>query len=370
MQSQIYEQCTMLGLRVLKAKNGDCILLSWNDDGSVRNLLIDGGKSSAYKSGPLKGELYKALKLIEDSGQRIDKLILTHVDDDHIGGILSGFKSGELLNKLCDKVWFNSGRLIKEAFEDSSLPENELKLERVNVKSGKTSIQQGVSLEDRISELGIWDSKLIESGYSYDFHGVKITVLSPQKENLAKLLHKWKKEAPKSVTAAKATDYHLTLEDLAVNDGFVSDKSVHNGSSIAILFEYNSKRILLLSDAHDGVICDGLLSLKDELGNSISSDNKLKIDYIKLSHHGSEYNTSVSFLNLIDCKNFIISTDGSAHGLPNKRTISRIARNVGDANILFNYPTLIGRIFTKGEVEELETLGISITSCDEMIDVR
>ncbi|AWK43900.1 MBL fold metallo-hydrolase [Photorhabdus laumondii subsp. laumondii] len=360
----------MLRLKVLKAKNGDCILLSWENNGVTRNILIDGGKSSVYKTGPLKGELYKTLKLIEERNERVDKLILTHVDDDHIGGILNGFRSGELLISLCDKVWFNSGKLIKEAFDSDVLPENELELERINVQDGKTSIQQGVSFEKRISELGIWENWLIESGYTCEFFGAKITVLSPKREDLARLLCKWEKEVPQSITSGKKTDYGKSLEELNLNDKFLSDKSIHNGSSIAILFEYNNHKILLLGDAHDGVVCDAISSLKDEQGQNISSSNKLKVDYIKLSHHGSEFNTSARFLNLIDCKNFIISTDGSSHELPNKKTIARIVKNVDNANIIFNYPTLLNRIFSVKEIEELKNIGITTDNCDELIHVK
>jgi hypothetical protein len=45
---------------------------------------------------------------------------------------------------------------------------------------------------------------------------------------------------------------------------------------------------------------------------------------VKLSHHGSKYSLSKEFLSLIDCQQFLISTDGSRYGLPHKATLARI----------------------------------------------
>jgi len=355
----------MISARVLKAKNGDCILLSWFHDGTKRNILVDGGKSSVYKTVAQKGELYKALKKLRDNGERVDKLILTHIDDDHIGGLIKGFETGELLTDLCDSIWFNSGRLIKRDFNAESIPSNELDLERKNRKDGETSVKQGVTLEERIKELDIWDEELIVSGHSIEFYGAKITVLSPTLEKLSKLLHKWEKEAPRSVTSASAKDYKAGIDELTKDDVFEGDKSIHNGSSIAFIFEYMSKNILLLGDAHDDVICNSLLDMLSDKG---ADEQILKIDCVKLSHHGSKYNTSYDFLRLIECKNFIISTDGSLHGLPNKLTLARIIKTIDKPHLIFNYPQLIKKIFTKKELEKLADSGVVIKSCEDPLN--
>ncbi|MBI6504407.1 MBL fold metallo-hydrolase [Proteus mirabilis] len=359
----------MISVRVLKAKNGDCILLSWVHDGTKRNILVDGGKSSVYKTVVQKGELYKALKKLRDNGERVDKLILTHVDDDHIGGLIKGFETGELLTDLCDSIWFNSGRLIKRGFNAESISSNELYLERRNRKDGETGVKQGVTLEERITELGIWDEELIVSGHSIEFYGAKITVLSPTLEKLSKLLHKWEKEAPRSVTSASVKDYKVGIDELTKDDVFEGDTSIHNGSSIAFIFEYMSKNILLLGDAHDDVICDSLSEMVSSKGNEGSYEKTLKMDCVKLSHHGSKYNTSYDFLRLIECKNFIISTDGSLHGLPNKLTLARIIKTIDKPSLIFNYPQLINKIFTKEEQETLAGSGVVIKSCEEHLNV-
>ncbi|WP_017818703.1 ComEC/Rec2 family competence protein [Vibrio harveyi] len=359
----------MLKLRVLKAKNGDSILVSWLHEGMTRNLLIDGGSGPVYKTRQRKGSLYNALEEIKASGQRIDKTVVTHVDDDHIGGVLNAFKSGELLEELCDQVWFNSGRAIKQAYDNDTAPDNELELERANLSDGRTSIRQGVSLEDRLTQLQIWDGKIIEAGYVSEFFGAKITVLSPSRVNLEKLLFKWEREAPSSLTSGGSNDYDKSLEELIATDKYISDSSPHNGSSIALLFEFGSKKLLLLGDAFDHIVASTICQIKDQNGNYYSENNKLEVEYVKLSHHGSEYNTSNNLLDIIKCQNYIISTDGSAHNLPNKRTIARILEKVDEPNIIFNYPQLIDRIFTQKEIEKLSMSGIKLSDSDDVINV-
>ena len=60
---------------------------------------------------------------------------------------------------------------------------------------------------------------------------------------------------------------------------------------------------------------------------------------------------------------YIISTDGSRHGLPNKRTIARIIKET-DGKILFNYSDIVNKLLLKHEVNDyssrLEALKMEI----------
>ncbi len=356
--------------QVLKSKAWRCtFLISWEYDGRVRNLLIDGGPKAAYVSQGRPKEVQKALDRLKQRGERIDLLILTHVDDDHIGGLLEGFKHNGLLRGLTDEVWFNSGSLIDQAF-GQPIDESHL-LEFDMVRTGtsadnQTSIKQGVNFESVISELGIWDKQLVEAGSCLNFHGASITLLSPTREKLKSLLIKWEKETESNETSAATKDYDLSFDELLADDQFNGNTSIHNESSIALLFEYEGQRLLLLGDASDDVVVNSIRALKNNEGHFYSEDNPLEVDYIKLSHHGSQYNTSPDFLRMIKSKHFIISTDGSSHGLPNKRTLARVAKAHPNATFLFNYPNLINKIFTATELLLLEEDGYRFKNCDDM----
>ncbi|MGZ0654505.1 ComEC/Rec2 family competence protein [Coraliomargarita sp. W4R72] len=353
-------------LKVLEAKNGDSLLITVESDGKRRNLLIDGGPQAAYKRKNKKGDLHRTLTEIKRNDERIDLLILTHVDDDHIGGLLEGFKGNQLLTELVDEVWFNSGSIIHKAFDQVEDPINFIEFDHVRtgtVTDNQTSIRQGVRFEDAITNMGIWKEQLIEAGQVHYFYGTKITILSPGRANLKKLLGQWTREVPSSLTSASQTDYDLSFNELLADDTFKGDTAPPNGSSIALLLEHGDSRLLLLADAHDDVVQASIRSLKDEAGNLYSEDNPLLVDYIKLSHHGSRYNTSSEFLRLISSENFIVSTDGSKHGLPNKKTLARISKYHQGTTFWFNYPNLIEQIFPAKEITDLRRQGYAFKGC-------
>ncbi|MEI6892923.1 MAG: hypothetical protein V5783_12210 [Pontiella sp.] len=348
-----------MNFRVLQANHGDSLLVSWEHEGTVRNLLMDGGTTATYESGHKKGDLYKTLTQIKQRGQRIDLLVLSHVDADHVAGLLKGFENNGLLEELTDKVWFNSGILIDKAF-DQPIDETHY-LDFGLCKSNLTSIGQGVRFEIAIEEKGIWIEKLIEVPQIYTDLGVKIAILSPTRMKNKKLLKKWKKKAPRSLTSGAKDDYDQSFCALLCDDQFKSDDSDTNGSSIALLFEFEEKRLLLLGDAHDEVIVDSIKQLKDQNDDLYSNENPLTVDYVKLSHHGSQYNTSPEFLDLVKCQNFIVSTDGLGHGHPDKRTLARIASNCPDPTIWFNYQSIYKAI--NNSLTEADALAINCRVC-------
>jgi hypothetical protein len=56
--------------------------------------------------------------------------------------------------------------------------------------------------------------------------------------------------------------------------------------------------------------------------------NRLKVDYVKLAHHGSKCNFNEQLLDMIDCDNFIISANGGGtYNLPNKEVLAKILYN-------------------------------------------
>ena len=106
-----------------------------------------------------EGSLKKVILDLQEKDQNIDLLIITHVDDDHIGGILKYFASNDYDSNLIKKVWFNSGRLINEYFQRNSENQNEQELNEFDTTN--TSISQGVTFESKIES--IWDKRLIKS---------------------------------------------------------------------------------------------------------------------------------------------------------------------------------------------------------------
>lgn len=337
-----FKMCS--SIKVFPAANGDCFLVKIKIGTNYKYILIDGGKGVLCHQ-----KLKEEFKYLEENQQQLDLLVLTHIDDDHIAGILKLYQDNKINTSIINKVWFNSGALISSEFSNQVATNREIPLAPL---SRKMSVRQGVTLEKRMQASSSWYQKLIFSGQKHLLDDIEIYILSPDVETLKDLNSKWEDEI-KKMNAKKAqkrkmsfvTDYHKNFDELCA-ETFEEDKSVFNRSSIAFLLKYKDYKILMLGDSHPSII---ITSLK-ELG--YSEKNKLKVNVMKVSHHGSKKNTCNELLNMLDCTNFIVSTDGSKHGLPNKQSLARIVRAMGKpVNFYFNYSSM-NKVFSQEEREK------------------
>jgi len=314
-----------MGIRFefLEAGNGDCILIS-TDEGT--NILIDGGIARTYDR-----ELKPLLKReIRDRGLYLDLVVLTHYDDDHIAGLLKllEYETKELKNKkstIIKEFWFNS-------FDEALVSP-------INY-SNNTSAKQQIKFDDYIKELLpyiSYKSKLsideVQDLFIGNNQELKITLLSPNNKKLENLFSKYKKDTKNYQTSATSNDYNISIEELAQKK-FRKDTSLTNGASIAFILEYKNNKFLFLGDAHIDLVVDRL----KELG--YNNNNRLNLEFVKLSHHGSSKNLNSDFLDLIECDKFIVLTNGSKHNHPNKEALSRVLTHYKrdkDKNIEFIY---------------------------------
>ncbi|HEX8377671.1 MAG TPA: MBL fold metallo-hydrolase [Pedobacter sp.] len=331
-------------IKFLKAFNGDSIWLSFLEKDIPRNILIDGGTGNTYKTtSTIKGELFKAIQEIKESGQFIDLLILTHFDDDHIGGVLRWLNKDKEAPKLIKKVWFNSGKEIAKKFKTKENKELDIKIVE-GVDDFYTSPKQGIKFEKYLRDNNLWEGTIIEQNIEHQLFGLKFKILSPNKEKLKNLLTLYEKQKD-YFTSGNKFDFQTPLKDFIEEENqpsfkFEEDSSVANGSSIAFIMEYDDKNFLFLADAHPSVIIEGLVKF------GYNNDNPLNVFFIKVSHHGSMYNTNKELLEIVRTDNYLISSNATKHGLPNKRTIARIINCNPNAFIYFNYD-LKDRVFSQ-----------------------
>ncbi len=334
-------------IKLLKAFNGDAILISYRDKEAKRTILIDGGMPATYvqkgKNGkPEYGELKETIDKIRENNEKIDLLILTHVDDDHVGGVLKWFEKDKDAHKIIGKVWFNSGRLISEYFDEQEIEENLLEIPED--KSTLTSIGQGVKFEDYLEKNEIWDRGIVNALEYFDYLGIQFKILSPSPDKLKLLLGKWEKEAPESLeTSIEKNDYDLTLREHLEKDKFKEDTAIHNGSSIAFIMTIDKKNFVFLADAHPTVVTDSLKAF------GYSKEKPLNAELVKISHHGSKANNSKEMLELIMTNKYVISTNGDKHAHPNKQFLARLASVNGNCEVYFNYPEQIEQIFSEDD---------------------
>ncbi|MER2121411.1 MAG: MBL fold metallo-hydrolase [Solibacillus sp.] len=336
-------------LKALPAHNGDCFIISFGDSNNVKNILVDGGRTI-----PSYLALKRQLEEISKKGQFIDLLILTHIDDDHIAGLIRLFKDSKIDKSIIKEVWFNSKEVLSSYFYGVQQEDTHLKVQVHN--DSEISYTQGISLSKLLENNNLSNQKVIKSGFKECLGEATIEVLSPNQEQLEKLLVDWERVFPTYnsedtlvASTSNSNDYSSSIEELIKNE-FKEDKDIVNGSSIAFLLTFKEKSILMLGDSFSSIVTE---NIKGKLNGG-----RLSIDLVKVSHHGSKHNTSTDFLELIECKNFLISTNGRSHGHPSKETLVKIANRFKQDNtktrLYFNYRSVKDNIFTQEEKDVLK----------------
>lgn len=304
-----------------KAECGDAAKISFiGNDGLQHHIMIDSGFERTFRYA-----IFNELKSIDKKNEKIDLWIISHIHDDHIGGIVKYVKvinSGEF-SDIVNSWYYNPPRHYQNMMVSNT----------VDLISSASSIGQGDTLYNYLyskSKLSSFDftSNIKEQ----DLFGMKIQILSPSPENLEKLRKKYiankllplelsESESISEPTKATSYDYMTKIEDFNLSF-WKEDDSIENGSSISVLTELDGKRILWLADSHPTDVVNALRSM------GFSTTNKLKCDWVKVTHHGSKGNNSDALYSLIECENYLISVNGeNKHYLPNKEAIVRIICN-------------------------------------------
>jgi hypothetical protein len=323
----------MIVFEALQAKHGDCLILRYTGDGAERVWLIDGGPPGVYLAS-LKPRL-DALRGDADR-LRIDLAMVSHIDDDHIAGML------QLTRKLREikddngipfldihRFWFNSfsalvGTLPEPAQKLATLAASdeaglfaELPGIRHETAAVLSSVAQGEKLTAEIISLGLplneRRGKPLTAPDTVMVNGAKITVLGPLKSRLDDLQHEWAKQAK---TAVRPADFAgLFREDL--------DTSVPNLSSLVALVEIDGKRILLTGDARGDDIVKGWQAAFG------GRNGPVPIDILKLPHHGSDRDLTEDFVRLFPARHYVISADGR-NGNPDPPALRALVETLGD----------------------------------------
>ena len=315
-----------LDIHMLPAQYGDCLWIEYGTDPRrTSRVLVDCGTPST------SSRLLAKIEALPAADRAVELFILTHIDDDHIGGAIP-FLQAEMGGLAIPEVWFNGykhlgdflsavqGEQFATLIEARQLPWN-------TWRDGHAIVTKDGELPERVLP-----------------GGMKLTLLSPTVEKLETLRVKWERDllAKNMVPGAGVdpgdllggADEFATSTDVdAMADApFRSDTAAPNGSSIAVLAEFEGKSVLLAADAHPPVL---EASIRKLLGND---SERLRLGALKVSHHGSHSNTSPELLDLLECSNYLISTNGQKFNHPHRPTISRIIKRGGQRpQLFFNY---------------------------------
>ena len=333
----------MVKLKMLPALCGDCIMLHFLEKDFDYMMIVDSGMG--------RNCIRKLRSLINNRSvdSAVDLWVLTHIDSDHISGILYLLRDDDIDGNVIKEIWFNYGKGLDESLQVSS----NISLSVENV-SNQTSFRQATELYTVLQKRNIYLRAPITSGDVYKFGEIKVTILLPSVEQLKKLIstsdYQYENDDHGKKTASRKSDYSYSIEELTNKKFSETNVTTTNASSIALLLEYKDFSILLLGDAKASDVVDALVKM------GFSEKNRLRVGYCKIAHHGSAYNTSDELLKMIDCKNYLISSNWR-NGKPSKECLSRIVVHFSQkVNFYCNYEPY-PQVFS---VEEQEKYGMKL----------
>lgn len=321
----------MFSITAFPATVGDCLLLAYGDEAAPRYVLIDGGT----------GATPERFAPVVDAIGRIELLVVTHVDDDHINGILRWLGGDKSPCEFGD-VWFNGYKHTRDVPDNTeNFAQGDLladRLERLGLPWNIAFFGRAVTLENFADSTQVQasDGRYLLTG------GLTLQVLSPRRADVLALRDAWADETGRDPMLAEEEalpevamlemereQASMDIAELA-REPFVMDTSKPNRSSIALIAEYDGKRILLAGDAHHDVLLAAL--------DAEAPAGRIKFDVVKLSHHGARGTNPVKLMQHLDCPNFLISTSGGRFRHPHRQTIARILTSKQNRVTLhFNY---------------------------------
>lgn len=303
-------------LHVVQAEYGDCLILESNTGKNSTTVLIDGGPYQTFEK-----HLKPSLQKLPIKG-KLDLVVLSHIDNDHIIGLL------DLLDEIkaqrdngtkelvkVSKLWHNSFNDLLQANGDpSTLLKNSFitmnfrsKGDQKKIESSiMTIIMKGFKQARDLTSLAKSLKIPINPGFdkmvlvedrpkSIKINDITFHILGPTKNNLDKLSKEWK---------------HW-LNEKKLNESLefgllqLLDKSIPNLSSIVLLAEAKNRKILFTGDGSG----DDIINILSREG-MLDKQGKYHVDVLKVPHHGSDRNVSREFFNTINAGYYVISANG------------------------------------------------------------
>jgi Metallo-beta-lactamase superfamily len=372
----------MLRLQMLPAGCGDCLWLEYGTPPATNIVIIDGGLRDTATA--LRNRIQAASRERGVDVLPVELLVVTHIDNDHILGIIELLKNAPSVLRVND-VWFNgrpqlmrlpppsgansgTSRKKKRSGSPADLLGGAEEIEETEDESDdfdsvaplkSPSDLLGPQQSDELSMLlatqalpwnqhELWKGKAVmvpdngELPVTKLEGELKLTLLGPTLDRLYKLCTAWPDVLGgiDELTARVAPADLLGRRDTwppVWKEGEGRDPSRANGSSIMLLAEYGEHALLLAGDGHAPDIAEALERLCRE--RQMPSSSPFPLAAFKLPHHASENNVTRAVLERVDCSRYLISTNGSpSYRHPDHQALLRVLRySKKPPQLLFNY---------------------------------
>ncbi|MCH9649820.1 MAG: hypothetical protein K0U98_16400 [Deltaproteobacteria bacterium] len=359
-------------ITLFQASQGDCLLLTGKDG---TNVLVDGGLAGSYRAhvAPTLGEMARA-------GQVLDLVYVSHIDQDHISGVLRmvddlvDWKVFEFQrqngndrfpkpraprppeiraiwhNAFHDQVDANVGAIGDQLVAGAkTLQVDGAFAESLEVYDGLiASERQALLLSARVGQelLAIPWNQEFDGGLMYVMEPVdrfplgtlSFSVIGPFEEDLARLRRRWnrwlagnqeavdtvRQKAVRDVDRLGLSEAEAVLQgtrELAAELGKRSLVTPPNLASLMILAEEDGHTVLLTGDGHGDDILDGL-----EVNQRLNGQGGIHVDVLKVQHHGSEHNADEEFCRRVTADHYLFCGNG-AHENPDLDILRAFAKS-------------------------------------------
>ncbi|MFX1560536.1 MAG: ComEC/Rec2 family competence protein [Promethearchaeota archaeon] len=302
----------MLKLHLVQAEQGDCFILEFIKGTEKCCILIDGGPSDIFET-----HLRTKLEAIRNEGGLLDLVVLSHVDGDHITGLLDLFakveeqRASQKTETIAMKtLWHNSfDKTIGSGNDIATRLSNLIATAGVFGASmnlaglASSGIEDGHKLRVLAKKLKIpINPDTPDKPISVDNNSevrelgkLKIRIVGPTASNLKKLEKKWIDWLDENEALVAKLDPNVTA---------MVDSSIPNLSSIMFIVEADGKKILFTGDARGDHLEDGLRETK-----LLKQGEKYHVDVFKVPHHGSDRNATKKFFKTVTADMYIISAN-------------------------------------------------------------
>ena len=347
-------------LRVYHAGDGDCLLIT--DATGTRTMLVDGGRTGTFKD----------FKRDDLTMNDIDVICVSHIDNDHISGILQllddevAWRRHDFLTDVGEpshepgaprppkikEIWHNA--LFELVGADLVLPiENALAtssqilrkrgledqaLSCENIALGERA---GLELARRVSpeQLDIELNKAANGGLltreearGRRFERMRVKVIGPSQADIDRLRVVWKKWIEDNPTAldelregfredeaflGAATPGTSIAADLG--DG-ASSITAPNLASIMLVLEEHDESILLTGDGGADEIIAGM-----EAENELRKNRSRHVTVFKIPHHGALANMTEELARRVTADHYVFCGNGAHHN-PELELLERLTQ--------------------------------------------
>ncbi len=351
-------------LRVFQSDKGDCLLLTSSDG---KRVLIDGGMAASYDE-----HVAPALHTLQQNGQTLDVVYVSHIDQDHIAGVLK--MTDDLVAwKIFDfqrasgnthirepevprppaigKVWNNAfheqvgdnaddiERLLAARARALTLIREDFALEAAEEHAQiAQSKAEAIRLSRRLGsrQLAIpvnpdFDRKLMfvtDPPDPLSVGTLQFTVIGPFKEDLENLRDEWndwlqtqaaqnqlediRRHNDRDEDRLVSTGLSEALRHLLAQAAVLGDRSEVTLPNLASLMffiqESDGKTLLATGDGHWEDVLSGL-----ESTGVIAAGAGLHVNVLKMLHHGSEHNWHHDFGRRITADHYVFCGNGAHH---------------------------------------------------------